>query len=130
MWKGLKQSYEDTGYSKADFDKQYSYLSKEKEWSGFMGVTLHPSVPENFKGYGKSTSGNHQIIMNARASEKKQTSTQAHEAYGHQYFYILGKWHSHGTIKSLTSDAPNNNRELEIQIYNREKEAEQNYEKH
>lgn len=28
------------------------------------------------------------------------------------------------------SDAPNNNRELEIQIYNREKEAEQNYEKH
>jgi len=130
MWNLNKQAYLDAGKTQSDFDNQYSFLSKEKSWNGFFGVTLHPFYPKDGGGYGKSTNGNHQVYINSNALELKQTSTQAHESYGHHYFYILNKNYQHGKIKSLTSNNPDNNKELEIQIYNREQEAEKNYKTH
>ena len=54
----------------------------------------------------------------------------AHEAYGHLYFKLLGRRHSHGGKRSLSDDSLQNNKELEIQIYNRENEARKHFDMH
>lgn len=127
MWSLEKDAWEGAGKTRADFEAANAGYSSEKEWSGFFGVTLYG---DEAGGYGTTTTGNTQVIVNSRASGEKQTSTHAHENYGHNYFKVLGKPHSHGAIKSRTSDDPRNNKALEIQIYNREREAETNYRKH
>ena len=58
------------------------------------------------------------------------TSTSAHEGYGHVLFKLQGRPHSHGSVRSLDSSAPNNNYPLEKQINERENEAERNFDSH
>jgi hypothetical protein len=127
MWGIEKEGWEKAGKTRADYETANAGYSNEKEWSGFFGVTLYG---DEAGGYGKTTTGNTQVVLNSRAAEGKQTSTQAHENYGHNLFKVLGKPHSHGEMKSRTSDDPRNNKALENQIYDREREAETNYSKH
>jgi RHS repeat-associated protein len=130
MWEIQKEDYEKSGLSKTDFEKNNPELSKNESISGHLGVTLYAGENKDGGGYGTSTNGNTTIYINSRAIEKTQTANQAHENYGHNYFKILGRRSSHGDIKSRTSNASNNNKELEIQIYDREREAEKNYQQH
>jgi hypothetical protein len=127
MWELEKTKYLNNGLTESDFRNRNQYLSHVKKWSGNFGITLHPIYNG---GFGISNNGSHQIYINNRATERKQTSTTAHELYGHYYFYILNKDSKHGKIKSLTLDIPDNNIELEKQIYASEKEAEENYDKY
>ena len=136
MWEIEKQVWEDAGKTKEDYIAAHPYYSTEKSWSGIFGITIMPDIdPTEY--YGISKSGNIEVYINdsplkADAGEglKKMTSTNAHEAYGHVLFAFLGKNANHGSKKSLTSDSEENNKELEIQIYDREQEAEKNYDLH
>ena len=107
--------------------------SQEKDWNGEFGITLYPD--EGLKGL--TLNGNWQIIINdspltidATNGLKKMASTFAHEGYGHALFKFLGLPHSHGTVRSLDPTMPGNNYNLEKQIYERENEAERNFDTH
>ncbi len=124
------------GLSLEEYQKQNDF-STEKYWSGTFGITVY-AENEN-TAVGKAISGDIQIHMNNSASkygnEGKRVMTRyvAHELYGHALFRILGKNCSHGKIKSIAPEErnnPNNNWELEMQIYNRENEAEKNFDNH
>jgi len=119
------------GKSKEEYAASHPNYSADKEWSGWFGVAL---FPDEAGGQGSTLSGNIQIYVNSNAQNadkkqgyKKMTSTFAHEAYGHVLYKLLGLPHSHGSKKSLTSDSPDNNKALENQIYNRENEADKNF---
>ncbi len=112
-------------YKKQQEDMGFTY---EKMWEGLFGITLYSDKEGAF---GITTNGADQVVINKtflNVKERKEalqhmTAIFAHEAYGHLYFKLLGKRHSHGAIKSLTDNDPKNNKELEIQIKNREDEA-------
>ncbi|RIY34845.1 hypothetical protein ACF3OE_12120 [Capnocytophaga canis] len=116
-------------YKKQQEDMGFTY---EKMWGGVSAITLYAYKEGAF---GITTNGTDQVVINKtylNIKERKEalqhmTATFAHEAYGHLYFKLLGKWHSHGAIKSLTDNNPKNNKELEIQIKNREDEASNNF---
>lgn len=118
------------GMSREEFEKNNPNYSSEKTWSGWFGVALYP---DEDNGRGKTTNGKIQVVINSNTANigkigiRKMTSTFAHEACGHVLFKLLGLPHSHGSQKSLSSDSPENNKVLENQIYNRENEAEKNY---
>ncbi|WPQ66308.1 hypothetical protein SIO70_15715 [Chitinophaga sancti] len=122
------------GVTKEQVAKAYPSYSTEKEWSGWFGVTLYPDEGADVQG--TSVNGHVQVVVNdvtavdEKKAPKKMASTFAHEAYGHTLFKIRKLPHSHGSIKSLKSDSPENNKMLEIQIKNRENEAERNYDLH
>ena len=119
--------------SREEYAKENPY-STEKEWSGFLAITLYPDEGVN----GITTNGTNQIVLNSsflkikerREALKQMTAIFAHEAYGHLYFKLLGRRHSHGGKRSLSDDSLQNNKELEIQIYNRENEARKHFDMH
>ena len=133
----MKKRYADRIVSKELYKKEQedSGFTYEKIWNGFFGITLYADKEGAF---GITTNGADQVVINKtylNVKERKEalqhmTATFAHEAYGHLYFKLLGKRHSHGAIKSLTDNNPQNNKELEIQIKNREDEATNHFTMH
>lgn len=57
---------------------------KESSDKGTVGVTLIPGASEE-----PSPDNNVHIYVNSQMPEINQTSTTAHELYGHGYFYVL-----------------------------------------
>jgi len=110
MWSIEGDAYTAQGITKEQYIERNGY-STEQSVSGFMGVTLYGDTPSG-EGYGRTTNGNTQVVINAAAPARLGTKYQAHENYGHNYFRTLGRPSGHGEIKSLTSDAANNNKPL------------------
>lgn len=133
----MKKRYADRIVPKEMYKKQREDMgfTYEKIWDGLFGITLYADKEGAF---GVTTNDTNQVVINKtylNVKERKEalqhmTAIFAHEAYGHLYFKLLGKWHSHGAIKSLTDNNPQNNKELEIQIKNREDEAANHFTMH
>ena len=119
--------------SKKEFFEQF-HDELEGMWEGLFGITLYS---DEESGMGKTTNEHHQIVINKSFLEgrEKQKSffiqmlyTFAHEAYGHMYFKILNKKHSHTTERR--KGFPGRNDELEEQIIDRSNEAIKHFDEH
>ena len=125
LWKLEKEGFEKNGLTYDDWVERKGHMfDDEYEELGFFGVTLHPEYDEKGGGYGKSTSGNHEVHVNIDATDLKKVRIQAHESYGHAYFESLGKPSGHG---AFVKTHPDYNHELEDQIKKSTSEAESNF---
>ena len=123
--------------SREEFKKKQEGIDifYEKMWDGKFAITLFPDIAGSV---GKTTNGLVQIIINKsfldiierREALQEMSAYFAHEAYGHLLFKILGKNPFHGHKRSITENMLDNNKELEIQIYNRENEARKHFNQH
>ena len=134
MWGYEKEAWQAAGKTKADYAKAHPTYGKATIDHGMFGITIFGDEDD---GHGKSINGNVQVYVNSNIndltgadSKKRMAKTLAHEAYGHAKFKLEGKPHGHGEEKSLKSDSPRNNKVLENEIYNRENDALDNYDKH
>ena len=91
---------------------------------GYYGVILIPgNEPETYNAPYKDV----EIHINVELSTKGRSQTFAHEAYGHAYFYSMGKEYKH-IPKNINGYFIEMNKELGNQITNRIKETIKNTE--
>ncbi|MCE7058077.1 RHS repeat-associated core domain-containing protein [Algoriphagus sp. AGSA1] len=109
----LEEMYQVYGgaYSKEQL-KEMGYKDETRR-NGMVGITLLPGED--------SPNGNIMVIIGAGQKKEDEAETTAHEAYGHAYFYVVGKDPNHGQNRNK------DNQELENQIKERQKEAKKNY---